>query len=268
MRNLILLLLTYLTFSVSYSQVYYDESNFENYLDYDKNYINLVYKDYAIKGVFQKWRGKDYKNYLLVEGEANIHYVIKINAGKEIYGIDIIKGSYEDVLKGFKRGRKYSKKTEVLFTNLPSDSAIEDLTLISEFMMKYEAEKKKKKESEDKAKVEFLEEFKNSGFEGVYDIQILRNNTLDYSKIETFGKLYITDTGISIMTDIPSIDLIRGTYNYGQNNLSEGSLICKISKGYGDTLSLSLNFGNTTKVGAFSVLNGSRVTTTTFKVID
>ena len=103
---------------------------------------------------------------------------------------------------------------------------------------------------------------------GVYNIQILKSNNLDYSSVDTLGKLYITQEGITIQTDIPSIDLVRSNYVYERCDIDKNSFVGNISKGYGEILSLNINFDGEFKVGGFSIINGRNVRTTTFKVID
>ena len=54
----------------------------------------------------------------------------------------------------------------------------------------------------------------------------------------------------------------------GKVNIDENSFVGNISKGYGEILSLNINFSSEFKVGGFSIINGKNVKTTTFKVID
>lgn len=264
----ILFLLTLLIGFSSYSQKYYDSDDYESFLDYDNNTIDLNYKSFNIKGVFEKLRGKDYDNYLVVKGENNIHFVIHLYISSSFYGLDVLEGDYDLVLKGFEKGRKYSKKVKLLFSNLPSNKKMEDLELISQTIRDMRIKKQKEDELERQKKEEFLEKFNGSNVEGVYNIQILKSNNLDYSSVDTLGKLYITQEGITIQTDIPSIDLVRSNYVYERCDIDKNSFVGNISKGYGEVLSLNINFDGEFKVGGFSIINGRNVRTTTFKVID
>tara|TARA_R110002074_G_scaffold297450_1_gene468950 strand:+ start:939 stop:1742 length:804 start_codon:yes stop_codon:yes gene_type:complete len=267
MKKLLFLLVLLISYT-SYSQKYYDETDYNNFVDYNKKIIDINYKEYNIKGVFEKLRGKNYNNYLVVKGDNNIHFVIELYTNQTFYGIDVLEGEYENVLKGFLKGRKYSKKISLLFSNLPSEKKMGDIKLISEFIRDNRIKKEKEKENENKKKEEFLEKFSESSIEGVYNIQILKSNNLDYSKINTLGKLYITKEGITIKTDIPTLDLVRSNYIFERSNIDENSFIGNISKGYGEILSLNINFSSEFKVGGFSIINGKNVRTTTFKVID
>ena len=79
------------------------------------------------------------------------------------------------------------------------------------------------------------------------------------------SKIIITEVGITIETDIPSIDLVRGSYNLDlSDEVSNGRFVCDITKGFGEFFSLSLNTDN--GVGAFTSMGGSTRTTTTFKI--
>tara|TARA_R110002153_G_scaffold52634_1_gene147445 strand:+ start:146 stop:949 length:804 start_codon:yes stop_codon:yes gene_type:complete len=267
MKKLLFLLVLLISYS-TYSQKYYDETDYNNFVDYNKKIIDINYKEYNIKGVFEKLRGKNYNNYLVVKGDNNIHFVIELYTNQTFYGIDVLEGEYENVLKGFLKGRKYSKKISLLFSNLPSEKKMGDIKLISEFIRDNRIKKEKEKENENKKKEEFLEKFSESSIEGVYNIQILKSNNLDYSKINTLGKLYITKEGITIKTDIPTLDLVRSNYIFERSNIDENSFIGNISKGYGEILSLNINFSSEFKMGGFSIINGKNVRTTTFKVID
>lgn len=37
--------------------------------------------------------------------------------------------------------------------------------------------------------------------------------------------------------DIPSLDLLRSSYDKGSTNLGKGSIVCRVSKGYGEIFS-------------------------------
>ena len=103
----------------------------------------------------------------------------------------------------------------------------------------------------------------NSGFIGVYDIKILTYRNIDYSNLDYNGKIIITEEGITIQTDLPTLDLLRGSYNPDiSDEVNKGRFVCNISKGYGDFFITSIN--NEGKVGAVTVSNRGSNTTTTF----
>ena len=260
-----ILLLSFITFNFTYSQKYFNEDDYNSYIDYTTNSINLTIEGNKIEGVFTEMEGKDYYKYLVVKGNNNIHSVIKKFSSDGFFGLDILKGNYDDVLKEFKKGRKY-KKSEVIFSNLPSDGVYEGISLISETIKEMRVEAEIKREEEKKKEEEFKIKFAESNMEGVYKIKILKHRNLDYKNTETFGKIIITEVGITIETEIPSLDLLRSSYNVSSSKPLGRSFVCNINKGYGDFFSLTINEGKT--VGGLTVMNGRNSVTTTFMIVE
>lgn len=248
MKNIFFLLFS----SMILSQVVYDKNNQDYYINYDTNELNLNYKGTVINGSFEELRASGYK-YIVANGGEN-HLVMKKFTDYEFYGIDVLKGAHKDVLKGFNKGRKYSKKLELVYSSLPSSSPKNDFELITE---------KKLKEKQEEQ--EFAKAIKESGYEGIYNIKILKHRNLDYKGLDYFGKIYITDVGITIKTDIPTVDELRGSYNIEMSDeVSKGSFTCEITKGYGDFFSININ--KESGVGAFTTMRGSSSTTTIFTI--
>ena len=94
MKKLLFLLVLLINYT-TYSQKYYDETDYNSFVDYNKKIIDINYKEYKIKGEFEKLRGKNYNNYLVVKGDNNIHFVIELYTNQTFYGIDILEGEYE-----------------------------------------------------------------------------------------------------------------------------------------------------------------------------
>ena len=248
MKNIFFLLFS----SMMLAQVVYDKSNQDYYINYDTNQINLNYKGTVINGSFEELRASGYK-YVVANG-GEYHLVMKKSTSNNFYGIDVLKGSYKDVLKGFNKGRKYSKKIEIIYSSLPSVSTKEDFDLITDKQLK-------KLQLEQ----EFAKAIKESGYEGIYNIKILKHRNLDYKGLDYFGKIYITDVGITIKTDIPTVDELRGSYNIEMSDeVSKGSFTCEITKGYGDFFSININ--KESGVGAFTTMRGSSSITTIFTI--
>lgn len=251
--------------SLTYGQKYYDEKNFEYFIDYTNNTLKLKFQSYDIEGAFIKIQGKDFNDYLVVKGDDKIHWVIKPLSQFSITGLDIVEGDYADFIKEFEKDRKY-KKTKILFSNLPSNNQMPEFNFISEYRMNSillnEAEKIKEKEQE--------QNFKNNldklDLIGTYKIKIIKSSDLDYSRLDYYGKLYLTEIGISIETDIPSISLIRSTFEIPYCNPEKNQFSAKINVGYGDYLTLSLNKQNSS--GAFTIRNGKSNSTTIFTIVE
>ena len=254
MKNILFTLALLVSFS-SFAQVVYDRNNQDYFINYDTNQLSLNYDGTIVSGSFEKLKGSDYYTYIVANG-GEYHLVMKRFTNDDFYGIDVLKGAYKDVLKGFKKGRKYGKKVEVIYSSLPSSERGDDFDLISEERL----EKIKKKEW-------FVQSVKENGYIGTYNIKILKHRNLNYSDLglDYFGKIYVTEAGISIKTDIPTVDVLRGSYDVDMSgDASEGRFVCNITKGYGDYFSISINKGS--GVGAFTTVSRSNSTTTLFTI--
>ena len=237
----------------SFSQVVYDRNNQDFFINYDTNKLNLNYEGTMINGSFQELKGSDYYTYIVANG-GDYHLIMKKFTSYEFYGIDLLKGEYKDVLKGFKKNRKYGKKVEVVYSSLPSSEPKEDFDLISEKQL----EKIKKIEN-------YGSSVKESGYIGIYNIKIIKHRNLDFNNVDYFGKIYVSEDGVTIETEIPKVDLLRGSYDVDMSgDAAEGRFICNINKGFGDYFSISIN--KKSGVGAFTKVNGSISTTTTFSI--
>ena len=257
MRYIILTLALLFTPTLFFGQVIFDKNDQDYYINYDTNELNLKYENNIIKGLFEELKGSDYYTYIVANG-GNIHLVMKKFTDNDFYGIDILKGEYKDVVKGFKKGRKYGKKVEIIFSSLPSSEPKDDFNLMSE--RQYEKIRKSRI---------YGKSVKESGFIGIYNIKIIKHSNLNYDdlNVDYFGKVYVTEEGVSIQTDIPTVDLIRGSFNADfSDDPSEGMFYCDINKGYGDYFTISIN--KESGVGAFTVKNGAYSTTTTYTILE
>jgi hypothetical protein len=192
-----------------------------------------------------------------------------------IYGLEILKGDFEDVTNEFKKGKGH-KKVEVIFSNISSQMIMKEFSFISQTEMERELEIKKREEElrllevkkEEQVKVfeqKFQDDLNKSGLIGTYKIKILRHSNFDYTSLNTFGKITITEIGVTIETDIPSMGLIRSVYMMDFSKPLEGNLTCTISKGSRDFFSLVLNKKN--NVGGLTEMSGRSSTTTTFLIV-
>tara|TARA_A100001015_G_C14942968_1_gene693379 strand:+ start:689 stop:1447 length:759 start_codon:yes stop_codon:yes gene_type:complete len=251
MKKLILLLL--LIPLLVNSQVVYDKNNQDYFIDYNTKKLNLNYNGTLVNGSFEELKGSDYYSYIVANG-GDVHLVMKKFTDYEFYGIDILKGEYKDIIKGFNKGRKYGKKIQVIYSSLPSSLPKDDFDLMSE-----------KQYLDLKKKQEFSSLIKESGYIGVYNIKILNHRNLNYSDLDYNGKITITEVGITIETDIPTLNLVRGSYNPDMSDeIDKGRFVCDITKGFDEFFSLSLNIESS--VGAFTSMRGRTSTTTTFTI--
>ncbi|MDC1433946.1 hypothetical protein N8147_00170 [Flavobacteriaceae bacterium] len=261
MKKLTLLLL--LISQSILSQIKYVESDTDSYIDFTNKKVNLTYNENSIEGNFTEVTGN--YGFIIVEGNENI-WIIKLLSDLGIKGMDILKGDYKTILKEFKKGRKY-KKSELLFTNLQSEKRIMDgYRLLTQSEVDRDKKLKEIEDLKKKSEMEFDSKISNSDYLGVYKIKILKHRKLDYKNTDTFGKMIITEVGITIETDIPSVNLLRGSYVKDKVDLEKGTFLCNISKGYGDFFSLS--FGKEKSFGGLTTSNGRINTTTIFKVVE
>jgi len=249
----------------SYGQKYYDEKNFEYFIDYTTKTLKLNFQSYNIEGAFIKVQGKDFNEYLIVKGNDKIHWVIKPISQSLITGLEIVEGDYNDFIKEFEKDRKY-KKTEILFSNLPSNNQMPEFNFISEYRMNSILLNEAEKIKEEEQRQNFKNNLDKLGFIDTYKIKIIKSSDLDYSRLDYYGKLYLTEIGITIETDIPSISLIRSTFDIPYCSPEKNQFSAKINVGYGDYLTLSLNKQNST--GAFTIRNGKSNSTTIFTIVE
>ena len=242
MKNILLIFSLIITQSL-FSQIKYVESDIKSFIDFTSKEVNLTYNSYSVEGTYAN-TGKN--GFIIVEGGGYV-WIINHQTDTGIKGIDILKGDYQTVLKEFNKKRKY-KKSQLVFSNLPSDKVIVGYNLITESEMKFNAE------------------VMSSPLLGVYKIQILKHRNMDYKNSDTFGKLYITEAGVTVESEIPSLALLRGSYDKKNTNLEKGRFVCNVSKGYGEIFSLTLNMKYS--VGAISVINGSTAVTTPYKIVE
>tara|TARA_B100000963_G_C22514254_1_gene619872 strand:- start:264 stop:1028 length:765 start_codon:yes stop_codon:yes gene_type:complete len=240
-----------------FSQIKYIESDTDSYIDFTNKVVKLKFENHSIEGKYINVDGKDFYTYMVINGGNDV-WVVRELSKMGIMGMDILKGDYNTILKEFKKGRKY-KKSQLLFSNLPASDVMKGYRLISE-------SEKERYEKMNKSKLEFDSKIKDNEFLGIYKIKILKHRNLDYKDVDTFGKIIITEVGITIETDIPSVDLLRGSYIKETTDLEKGRFSCRINKGYGDLFSLSLN--KESSVGGLSTISGRNTTTTIFKILE
>jgi hypothetical protein len=192
-----------------------------------------------------------------------------------IYGIEVLKGDFQEVINEFKKGKGH-KKVEVLFSNITNQTSMDEFSFVSKTIMEMKLESKKREDErrllvakkEEQEKIEeqkFQDDLIKSGLIGTYKIKILTHSNIDYKSLNTFGKITVTEIGVTIETDIPSMGLIRSVYMNGFSEPLEGSLSCTVSKGSRDFFSLRLNKKDS--VGGLTEMSGKSSNSTTFLII-
>ncbi len=102
---------------------------------------------------------------------------------------------------------------------------------------------------------------------GSYEIEIVNHNRFDYSKNKMKGKLYITNSGITIECPIFVSGLVRSTHlkNTDYYIPTSKSFYCKVNVGDGDNL--ILNIAEDKSSGSISLQFGKSIQTTSFLII-
>jgi hypothetical protein len=133
---------------------------------------------------------------------------------------------------------------------------------------KYGEKKEKEMEIERGKEKEYDEKTELGNYLGTYKIRITKTGS--YKMIsEQFGTLIVTESGITIETEIPGIDLLRSTHDKTSefNTPSKGSFWCKVSsKSYLD--GMMVVFYESKLGGSFSTLMGTKTETTNFRIIE
>tara|TARA_B110000240_G_C13387293_1_gene405210 strand:+ start:99 stop:929 length:831 start_codon:yes stop_codon:yes gene_type:complete len=132
---------------------------------------------------------------------------------------------------------------------------------------KYGEKKEKEMEIERGKEKEYDEKTELENYIGVYKIRITKTGSYKMN-YDSFGTLIVTESGITIETEIPSIDLLRSTHDKTSlsNKPSKGSFWCKVSsKSYLDGMMVVIN--DSKSVGSFTTLMGKNTTTTIFRVV-
>ena len=127
---------------------------------------------------------------------------------------------------------------------------------------KIEVERDFEKEKEYDEKTELV------NYLGTYKIKITKTGSYNM-KSEQFGTLIVTESGITIETEIPSIDLLRSTHDKTSefNTPSKGSFWCKVSsKSYLD--GMMVVFYESKLGGSFTTLMGKNTDTTNFRIVE
>lgn len=235
----------------------------KSFLDLSSQEITFNFKEYEVKGTYElvkpQYTSGLMGQYVYVDG-GELQYILKFDitlfpSTKSTYlkEVFVVEGTSKKVKNTFLK--KGLNGISVLFNE--RSEGINDLG-------KWESETVLK-ENEEKERL--YDELTNLfSYLGVYRIKILRSGGYDYSNLNEYGKLVITEYGITIETEIPSIKLVRSSHNKTGlfTKPSIGVFYCLISEGFGDDLVLSFNENKIS--GGFTVLTGSSTSTTTFIV--
>lgn len=253
--------------------VYYlinDSLDKTEYINYDNNTMNfstdrLGFDFNFNSNSFEILTSPDYKNFVLVKGNDNLHLILDGRSSKGDFSkIRTVKGDYEIVKKEVSKG-KLGKKTEIINTKEPELYTIEELEFVSESIhniKKKSYNDKIKRELEKKKTIEnYYTQTKLKDYIGTYKVKFMRHSNYGFN---SEGTVYVTDEGVTIKCEgITSLNLLRSSHNKSSPKRSgwdEGYFFCKISKGYGDDIGVSIN--KERKTIGITRLSGRNSTTT------
>ena len=239
MKKLLLILLLFSS-QFNFAQRLYDENNpEESYIDLDTKSAKLQYDNYVISGTFEEFV-VDYTNYYRVINGGDIHLVLKqyTSLGTQTQAFWLVKGNYKDAVKITKK-EQVPKKLELIAYDKAERYFKDYFNFLSErFYNAYLL---------NKSIVELIKEY---DFIGVYDIEIKSSLGINLLAEEP-GKLYITEAGMTLESQVPGIITLRGAWNSEFGNKLERikttlaedgrlEIVGELSTGYGDTFSISM----------------------------
>ena len=233
-----------------------DDLDKTEYINYDNNTINFKTErlgfNFSFNGnSFEDLQLVNYKRVYLVKGNNNSHLILYPYIDGMFTKINLVKGEYDLVKKEILKG-KLGNKTQIINEILPKESWEKSVKEI-EFVQKgiYDIEKKSydnkiKKQLDKKRYIEnYNTETKLKDYIGTYKVKFLYHS--NYT-VNSTGTIYVTNEGITIKCeDIISLNLLRSSHNkeYPKEQFGkkwdEGSFYCKITKGYGGDLMITIN---------------------------
>lgn len=136
------------------------------------------------------------------------------------------------------------------------------------FISEKQLEKEKLKKVETQKKIDNYDNISNlKGIIGVYEISIYKFQGVQLNS-NNKGKLYVTEEGITLMTDLTiSENILRGSHIKDSffTPTEVGQFYCKASNGFWDEFTCSINITN--KSGAITSSKGKEFSTTTFSIL-
>jgi hypothetical protein len=275
MKKYIYLTIALLSFSYSISQKAYNRVNPEEfYIDLDTKTAKIQYDSYIVSGNIEQIQVDYRNNYLLVNG-GDIHLVLEqyYSDTDKYQEFWLFRGEYKDVLKFIKK-LKAPKKLE-LIASAEAKSNQYGNRYFTDGPFSFFSETGYSQYLND-VKLEQL--IQKSGFEGVYKVKINSSSGISLLQVEEYGELIISTKGITLLTELPGIIEVRGTWSARstrgfddnlddfEEELNGGRLTVagNLSSGFGDIFSISM----TQRAGGITTAAGRTSITTTFQIIE
>lgn len=274
MKKYIYLLVLLFCFTNSFSQKVYDRVNpDEFYIDLDTKTAKIQYDSNVISGNIEQIR-VDYTNYYLLVNGGDTHLVLKQLSSSSVTQFEkfwLVKGNYKDALKITKKEQVPKKLELIAFEEA-------EMTRYGRYFEDYLYFYSESGYAQYLNQVKLEELIKESGFEGVYKVKINRSSGISLLQVEEYGELIISTKGMTLLTEVPGIIEVRGTWSAFstkgtddnlddfEEDLNAGRLSVSgnLSSGFGDIFSISM----TQRAGGITTAAGRTTVTSSFQIIE
>tara|TARA_B100000989_G_C19482514_1_gene445825 strand:+ start:267 stop:1079 length:813 start_codon:yes stop_codon:yes gene_type:complete len=202
MNKFLLIILLLTNFSV-FSQRFYDSTDLKYYIDFSSNFANLRFDKYRINGPIEEIESFYRNKFTLVKGDS-IHWMLGQSENKKNKYLSylIIKGDYKKLRK-LARREASSKKFEIIMSDKINSGYFRDhFNFVSE--IEYE------KINRDKQVGEYIND---AGLVGIFNIEIFRNNNINYQELDIQGVIEITKKEIRLESNLPTLTSFVGVYD-------------------------------------------------------
>ena len=267
MKKVFFIFLLFFT-NLSVSQIFYDSNDLKYYLDFSRKKANLKFQEYEIKGPLQEVTSLYGNIFTIIKGDS-IHWGLQQSEKKNKYSSYlIIKGEYKDILRLVKR-EVSSERYEVLASDIIYYGHFTDY-------FNFVDDNDFEKIAKNRLIGSYLKEY---GLLGVYNIKIVRNNGVNFTDLDIYGKIILSEKDIVIETSLPTLTRLVGYYESELNNninilkkgIVSGRVLNENSSFYSLSIDKDKNFGSFTTLEIRTEPDEeqtSKRTTTTFIIVD
>jgi hypothetical protein len=279
MKHLHFLFIIFFVSINSYSQKFLNENS--TFIDFSNNEINLSVNENSFIGKFEKIK-INYKEYIIISNNAKtllLDFGVSLPTEFDKYFIEnvivINSNDIAQIKKIIEKNNSYiDKKIEIDYEG--KNDKIKYIIPDGEykfywggrFVSEKRIEKERLKKEETQNKIDAYDKISNlKEIEGVYEISLFKFQGVELNS-NNKGKLYISDEGVSLITDLSiSENILRGSHikDSFYTPSGVGQFYCKVIKGFWEEFTCSINI--ITKSGAIISSKGKENRTTTFTIL-
>lgn len=279
MKHLHFLFIIFFVSINSYSQKFLNENS--SFIDFSNNEINLSVNENSFIGKFEKIK-INYKEYIIISNNAKtllLDFGVSLPTEFDKYFIEnvivINSNDIAQIKKIIEKNNSYNNKKIAIDYEGKNDK-IKYIIPDGEykfywggrFVSEKRIEKERLKKEETQNKIEAYNKISNlKEIEGVYEVSLFKFQGVELSS-NNKGKLYISDEGISLLTDLAiSENILRGSHikDSFYTPSGVGQFYCRVLKGFWEEFTCSINIIN--KSGAITSTKGKEYRTTTFTIL-